>query len=379
MGKCNTKSAYRACLQNLQEQGEPMLRQVPPEIIQLLNQIWRNKEITPRVQAFGWRLLRKAMPTGARAGKYSKRISKLCCRCGMEEDEIHLFFTCNFARAAWFSMSWHIRTDILIINTTSLTHLLLKLLNMNHPYASLTNVLTFMWCLWKARNDCLFNRNQGSPGQVHHMANAIMKNLEMVDILQTGRNTEHQGEQRVETPATRQGATIMTDLAIQGPKIYSDAAWKTNKSPGAEGRATTGLGVFCDLKHGLHPTIVLIQAKIAYLLQIQHVTFLTDNMSVARAAATIKPTDQQVPWEIRQHIAQYKQVSKELNPNIYHIKRDINGVAHNCAHQAIRRSQAGPIFSCSNSAHVNGACPIALALQNLFLQGIILHAVNFLS
>uniref|UniRef100_A0ACD5ZE21 Uncharacterized protein n=1 Tax=Avena sativa TaxID=4498 RepID=A0ACD5ZE21_AVESA len=253
-----------------------------------------------------------------------------------------------------------------------------------------------MWCLWKARNDCLFNRNQGSSSQVHHMANAIMKNLEMVDILQTGRNTEHQGEQRVETPATRQGATIMTDLTIQGPKIYSDAAWKTNKSPGAEGRATTGLGVFCDLKQGLHPTIVLIQAstelapsalqaeatglllaaKIANLLQIQHVTFLTDNMSVARAAATIKPTDQQVPWEIRQHIAQYKHVSKKLNPNIYHIKRNINGVAHNCAHQAIRRSQAGPIFSCSNSAHVNGACPIALALQNLFLQGIVLHAVN---
>ena len=105
---------------------------------------------------------------------------------------------------------------------------------------------------------------------------------------------------------------------------------------------------------------LLLAATLANLLQLQHVTFLTDNLTLAKAAAALKTADQQVPWEIRQHIAQYKLVSQELDPKIYHIKRDLNGVAHNCAHQALRQSQSGPIFSCSNSAHVYGDCPIAI-------------------
>jgi hypothetical protein len=102
-GKCNAKSAYRACLKNLQDTGEPTPRQVQPATIQLLNQIWKNKQLTPRVQTFGWRFLRRAMPTCARAGKYSMHISKLCARCGVQEDDVHLFFTCPFSKAAWFS------------------------------------------------------------------------------------------------------------------------------------------------------------------------------------------------------------------------------------------------------------------------------------
>jgi hypothetical protein len=105
--KCNTKSAYKACLQHLQENGEPKPREVDPTTVQLLKKIWQNKQVIPRIQTFGWRFLRKALPTGARAGKYSKHISKLCCRCDLKETDYHLFFTCNYARAAWFSLSGH--------------------------------------------------------------------------------------------------------------------------------------------------------------------------------------------------------------------------------------------------------------------------------
>jgi predicted Zn-ribbon and HTH transcriptional regulator len=116
-GKCNSKSAYRACLQILHEQGEPKPRQVNQDTKMLLRQIWKNKQMTPRVQTFGWRLLQKAMPTGARAGKYTIHIPKTCCKCGFEENDKHLFFTCNFARASWFSEPWYIRTDFLAENT----------------------------------------------------------------------------------------------------------------------------------------------------------------------------------------------------------------------------------------------------------------------
>jgi hypothetical protein len=123
------------------------------------------------------------MPTGARAGKYTIHIPKTCCRCSCEENDKHLFFTCNFARASWFYEPWYIRTDILTENTNSITQIILRLLNMNHPNANISNILTFMWCIWKSRNDCLFNRKVNLPTQVHHMANAINKNLEMVDVV----------------------------------------------------------------------------------------------------------------------------------------------------------------------------------------------------
>lgn len=55
---------------------------------------------------------------------------------------------------------------------------------MNHPNAALANVLTFMWRMWKSRNDALFNRKQGHPAQIHFMANTPNHSLEMLHVLQ---------------------------------------------------------------------------------------------------------------------------------------------------------------------------------------------------
>lgn len=149
--------------------------------------------------------------------------------------------------------------------------------------------------------------------------------------------------------------------------------------------------MYCQLQQDQQATTLLIQASAAMaplplhaealdlllaaqttdFLLARQVTFLTDNLSLAKAAVVIKTTDLQVPWEIKQQIAQNKHVSQRLQLKIYHVKRDLNGVAHNCTHRV-------PIFSCSNSAHVPGTCPIALALQNLNLRGIVLHGVNCL-
>jgi hypothetical protein len=54
--------------------------------------------MVPRVQTFTWRLLRKTLPMGKRASKYSKHIKKHCSRCGNLEDELHMLFLCPFSR-----------------------------------------------------------------------------------------------------------------------------------------------------------------------------------------------------------------------------------------------------------------------------------------
>jgi hypothetical protein len=99
-------------------------------------------------------------------------------------------------------------------------------------------------------------------------------------------------------------------------------------------------------------------------LQLQHVAFLMDNLSIARTTSTKSARDPQVLREIRQQIVQFKHASPELTPKVHHIARDLNGVAHNCVQQPIRQTQSEPNSSCTNSAHANGKCAAALALHN---------------
>jgi hypothetical protein len=67
-------------------------------------------------------------------------INTICSKCGEEEDDIQLFFTWPFTRAAWFSAPWFIRSDQCLINCNSLTKITLNLHNVRHPYASLQTV-----------------------------------------------------------------------------------------------------------------------------------------------------------------------------------------------------------------------------------------------
>jgi hypothetical protein len=101
----------------------------------------------------------------------------------LEETDQHLLFLCAFARAAWYLHPWNLRIDQIVSPDDSISQILTRLISMNHPYGSLENILTFMWCLWKSRNDCLFNKKDNTPLQVHHMTNAIKQNLKLLDTL----------------------------------------------------------------------------------------------------------------------------------------------------------------------------------------------------
>jgi hypothetical protein len=89
---------------------------------------------------------------------------------------------------------------------------------------------------------------------------------------------------------------------------------------------------------------LLLATEIASHLNLKKVTFLTDNSALAKAATSTSASDPQVHWEIRSHIADYLQVTQSLDAAVFHIKRDLSGIAHNCAHQAIRQSLSSPIF-----------------------------------
>lgn len=326
--------------------------------------------------------------------------------CDVEETDIHLFFTCHFARVAWFSFPWFIRSEVLAANCNSLSQILLKFLTMNHPHASLENILTFMWCIWKSRNDNLFDRKQGAPHQVYQAAKAIQKNMEMFDPtaispLQVQEDPGNEYGNRshapnVDPPPPQLGSTLNSDLQIVGAKIFSDASWKSRNISRRTDSQRMGIGLYlqfqvaeasCNVmipasaEYGASPlkaeaTALLLAAKVAQLFQLQGITFLTDNLVLAKASATQSISAQEVPWEIRNDLASFFQVSAQLQASIFHIRRDLNGVAHECAHQALKTNDLEPIFRCSSSAHSNSQCPTYNVLQSANIAGYVLHSVH---
>ena len=62
-------------------------RTITQEALQILNRVWRHKTLSPCIKAFTWRLMRRALATGARAGTYTAKISKECATCNLFEND----------------------------------------------------------------------------------------------------------------------------------------------------------------------------------------------------------------------------------------------------------------------------------------------------
>lgn len=132
-GQFSPKSAYKHCFNNLQLPPRQRPKTVSSQVISLLNQVWKENQMAPRIQTFAWRLLRNALPTGKRAGKYSEHISENCSSCGNLEDDMHLFFLCPFSKAAWYCFPWFIKTELLAQHNGTIPHMILGLLSSQHP------------------------------------------------------------------------------------------------------------------------------------------------------------------------------------------------------------------------------------------------------
>lgn len=97
-----------------------------------------------------------------------------------------------------------------------------------------------------------------------------------------------------------------------------------------------------------------------------------------KAAASRDICSEHVRWEIRALIAQFIQASKDLNPAVYHISRNLNVEAHSAAHQVLNTSSE-PVYCFTNSAHGSCSCQMLQRLQHANLPGYVIQCILLMS
>jgi hypothetical protein len=67
-----------------------------------------SKEISPNIKTFLWRLIRRALATGERAGNLTSKIDKNCVYCGLHENDSLIFSLQFFKSRLIFSHYFHL-------------------------------------------------------------------------------------------------------------------------------------------------------------------------------------------------------------------------------------------------------------------------------
>lgn len=154
---------------------------------------------------------------------------------------MHLLFLCPFSKAAWFCHPWYVNVEHFAVSHQSVPDMIQGMLSSRHPHASITNLYTFLWCLWKARNDTLFGRKQRKPSQIFASTNAVLQGYKLEDTTTT---IEHQLEANAHSRQIIPTGDFTRDPSACSVAIFSDAAWKQDgHSPKQALQAASYLGL----------------------------------------------------------------------------------------------------------------------------------------
>ena len=234
---------------------------------------------------------------------------------------MHLFFTCPFAKAVWVAHPWFIKSEILSNNFASITEIIHALLNSGHPQASLTNIMTFLWCIWKARNDVLFDRKVVKPMHVSQAMQAILNNQELdLQPLQIGQGiSQIEHKEYLFINSNQQGHVGIMQATGSSCRVFTDAAWK------AERQNITGIGIYIELakehqqvnisilvfEKPIHSPLqaeamaLQVAAKVLSTVAAGDIIFFTDSQVLAQAAQARDILRRPGHWEIRNQLANF--------------------------------------------------------------------------
>lgn len=401
---CTTKNAFKflnaQSQVNLPTQGA---RSVAAQVMNIMDRIWALKLLAPNIKCFAWRLIRRAIATGARAGSLSNKISKNCANCNMVENDAHLFFHCNFARAVWFSAKTPLRTSTLPLEQDGVQEILAVIINRNTSETDLQRIMTTLWYIWKARNDVRFHRKKWSVLQVHHAVEvdievsssnsecAIQRGAKYAPNAQKSLPAGTQDEDNLDQEFFQQdefrlglpsNQTICRlPIMLSGARCYSDASTTPDIDRATQRKAGLGIFILDPVHHhkffikaqSTQATSVLmaeaaalaLAAAVTKILNISEISFLTDSQVLVNF---FNGCDLGSPphWSIKPLTQRFLNDISNRRVQVLKIARNSNSTAHILATQAFRHANEcdHSNTNCTNIRHESG-CPLLMALQSV--------------
>jgi ribonuclease HI len=411
-GQCSSKAAYTH-LVGLQQYTLPLQgsRGIHPEVNLILQKVWKGKTIPPFLKTFAWRLIRRALATAERAGRYSSHIDQHCTYCGAIENDVHLFFLCDLPRQVWATSDPPLPTHNISPNEDEVQLALPILITSNPSESFLSNTLFTLWYIWKARNDNRFQRKTWSTFQVNQAAKAHRQtHLSAMEEQIQAEPAPTTPQPNSSTPSTSVPGThfpiagtrirmerYLTESPslLRGTRCYTDASTLPNP-PTAVPRAA-GLGIFIvnnDMQPPLcffikaamqdslsvlmaESTALALAANLLQTLELPNANLLSDSQQLVHF---LNGTDLSNPpdWRIKPYTQLISSVISHSNIPVRKINRTHNQMADSLARQALRSLLSDQlVFSraCTNPAHVHG-CPLLSALHYVTINSVMVLSAS---
>jgi hypothetical protein len=120
-------------------------------------------------------------------------------------------------------------------------------------------------------------------------------------------------------------------------------------------------------------------SSVAEALHLRRTNYLSDNFTLAEAAAKREPNNYPGHWSIRPSLNQFVQNTKNQQSRVFKINKSFNEVAHKQAQEAYRLHDIQTcLFSCLGASHNRDNCPVAANLSSLNVHGCTLLYVTCL-
>jgi hypothetical protein len=135
--------------------------------------LWKTK-CHPKHKVFFWLLLKDRLNNGSFLRQRSMPLDSYTCdNCilQLEEMVLHLFFRCNFARRCWLLIGTTPPRTTDLINT-----LLMIRMRWQLPWR-LETIIIMTWCIWKSRNNWIFNE---TPSMVDECREMFKREMSLV-------------------------------------------------------------------------------------------------------------------------------------------------------------------------------------------------------
>lgn len=285
----------------------------------LWGHIWKKGCLPPRIKLFLWKLAHEALPLFHVLASRGINVNTTCIICNHgQEDAMHTFFQCTFARACWFGSSIPLRIDGLPNQVFQALSYVSDALTDNQW----ERFVSMLWGIWRSRNDRVYGAKQVSIQTAQHYVHLI--GVEMLTAKSYMKGTNQVA-----------GVNPNRVEEVQAMKCMVDGSW-TRDWVGGVGFVFLQQGELLAYRSARVQACCPMQTEAKALLEaikwaefngIEHCTFLTDCDALAALASQVNPPCQADWTMFKEAFEIWTMLKHRVDFNCQYIPRSQNTLA----------------------------------------------------